>query len=230
MPRRAKLSSYQINKFATFLLVLLSLGIYSFSSPAPVNILTIHLWVFKIPGIQHIREEFEKDGHPFVLIKGADLSFRFPEEGMLFTSRVIRRDAEQIADFLRSKIPENNLGKEVKVICLLEEKDIQLNISKNETVLREDDLSGEKNLTLWIEGKNAAEPGQIIVELKLKIKSASDSKTIGKSECLWNVKEQMYLGLVSGPEKNKKPDGKLVSKKGNIYFIVLLNERDKVEN
>ena len=213
-----------------FLWVLLSLGTSSFPLSTPIISSTLHLWIFEIPGIQHIREEFEKDGHPSVLIKGADLSFRFPDEGMLFSSRVIRTDVERIADFSRSKLPENNLGQKVKVNCLFEEKTIQLDLSKNKTFFRQVDLAGGNNLMLCIEGKKAAGPQQILFDIKLKIKSASDSKTIKKSECLWDITEQMYLGLVSGPEKNKKPDGKLVSKKGDIYFIVLLNERDKVEN
>lgn len=203
-------------------LLWLRMSLLSFTSPDISS--NLHLWIFKIPGIQQIREEFEKDGQPFVLIKGADLSFKFPDEGMLFSSRVIRTDVERITDFLRSKLPENNLGQKVKVVCLFEEKAIQLDLSKKKNVFRQVDLSGGNNLMLWIESKKATEPDQIMLDIKLKIKSASDSKTIGKSECLWNITEQMYLGLVSGPEKNQKPDGKLVSKKGDIYFIVLLNE------
>ncbi|MGB9864289.1 MAG: hypothetical protein ACPLPQ_10845 [Candidatus Saccharicenans sp.] len=204
------------------------MSLLSFTSPDISS--NLHLWIFQIPSLQNIREKLEKDGKPFVLIKGADLSVRFPDEGLFFSSRSIRRETERIADFLRTKLPENNLDQKLTVNCLIEEKDIRFDSNKNKIVFRQVDFDGRKNLMFWIEGKKAIGPDKFIINIKIKVKSGSDSKVMEKSGCLWNINEQMYLGFISGSEKNEKDNVKLKSKKGDIYFIVLLNERDKVEN
>jgi|GEM_PF-1102831 len=202
----------------------LSLRIFSLSFPSTDITANLHLWILEIPGLQYIREETQKDGKPFVYIRGSDLTVRFPDEGMFFNTRLRRRETEQIADFLRTKLPENILNQEVKVNCLLEERGIRFDLIKNKTVFKQVDLAEQNNLMLWIEGKKAVEIGQFIFDIKLKIKSGRDSKVVEKSRCLWNIKEQMYLGFVSGLEKKGKEPPKLKSKKGDIYFIVLLNE------
>lgn len=218
-----KRTSYQINK-NIFLLIILLLRLFSPSFASTEITSNLHLWIFKIPGLQYIREETEKDGKPFVHIKGADLSARFPDEGMLFSTRLMRKETEQIADFLRTKLPENLLDQEVKVNCLLEEKGIRFDLNKNKIIFKQVDQAEQNNLILWIEGKKTVGPEQLIFDVKLKIKSGPDSKVIEKSKCHWNIREQIYLGFVSDVEKKKAEPNKLKGWKGDIYFIVLLNE------
>jgi len=149
-------------------LIILSLRIFSPSLPSTEITANLHLWIFKIPGLQYIREETEKDGKPFVHIKGADLSARFPDEGMLFSTRLMRKETKQIADFLQTKLPDNLLDQEVKVNCLLEEKGIRFDLNKNKTIFKQVDLAEQNNLMLWIEGKKAVGPEQFIFNVKLK--------------------------------------------------------------
>jgi len=82
----------------------------------------------------------------------------------------------------------------------------------------------QNNLLLWIEGKKTVGPEQFIFNVKLKIKSGPEAKIIEKPECLWNIREQIYLGFISDPEKKKAEPKSLKGCKGDIYFIVLLNE------
>jgi hypothetical protein len=215
--------SPQINK-NIFLLIIFLLRLFSPSFASTEITANLHLWIFKIPGLQYLREETEKDGKPFVHIKGADLSARFPDEGMLFSTRLKRKETKQIADFLRTKLPENLLDQEVKVNCLLEEKGIRFDLNKNKTIFKQVDQAEQNNLLLWIEGKKTVGPEQFIFNLKLKIKSGPEAKIIEKPECLWNIREQIYLGFISDPEKKKAEPKSLKGCKGDIYFIVLLNE------
>jgi len=215
--------SPQINK-SIFLLIILLLRLFSPSFASTEITANLHLWIFKIPGLQYLREETEKDGKPFVHIKGADLSVRFPDEGMLFSTRLKRKETKQIADFLRTKLPDNLLDQEVKVDCLLEEKGIRFDLNKNKTISKQVDQDEQNNLLLWVEGKKTVGPEQFIFNLKLKIKSGPEAKIIEKPECLWNIREQIYLGFISDPEKKKAEPKSLKGCKGDIYFIVLLNE------
>jgi len=205
-----------------FLLVLLlSAQFYVF----PIDISSkIHLWIFEVPAVQHIKIEEQRDGKPYTIIRGADLSNQFPDGGMVFNSPVLRADTKRISDFLRTRLPENLLGSEVSLKCLSEEGDLLFDLKKSRVISREIELDGEKKLLVSIELKQVIDSEHLVLGLDLKIKTGAELKKVVNSEWTWNTKEQFYAGMTSGLQEAVKDAPNLKALKGNIYFIVLLKE------
>ncbi len=209
-------------KKGLFLLVLLLSAQFSVF---PVDISSkIHLWIFEVPAVQDIKIEEQRDGKPYTIIRGADLSAQFPDGGMVFNSPVLRTDTKRISDFLRTRLPENLLGSDVSLKCLLEEGDLVFDLKKSEVISREIELEGEKKLLVSIELKKVIDSEHLVLGLDLKIKTGAELKKVVNSEWTWNTKEQFYAGMTSGLHEAVKDAPNLKALKGNIYFIVLLKE------
>jgi hypothetical protein len=206
-------------------LFLLAIFLSARPSVFPVDISSkIHLWIFEVPAVQHIKIEEQRDGKPFTIIRGADLSNQFPDGGMVFNSPVLRTDTKRISDFLRTKLPENLLGSEVSLKCLLEEGDLVFDLNKNKVIPREVELEEEKKLLVSIELKKVIDSEHLVLGLDLKIKTGAELKNVVNSEWTWNTKKQFYAGMTSGLREPAKGAPNLKALKGNIYFIVLLKE------
>jgi len=54
---------------------------------------------FEVPAVQHIKIEEQRDGKPYTIIRGADLSNQFPDGGMVFNSPVLRADTKESLTF-----------------------------------------------------------------------------------------------------------------------------------
>jgi len=213
--------SQKVKKGLFLLVLLLSAQISVF----PVDISSkIHLWIFEVPAVQHIKIEEQRDSKPYTIIRGADLSNQFPDGGMVFNSPVLRTDTKRISDFLRTRLPENLLGSDVSLKCLSEEGDLVFDLKKSKVISREIELEGEKKLLVSIELKKVIDSEHLVLGLDLKIKTGAGIKKVASSEWTWNTKEQFYAGMTSGLHEAVKDAPNLKALKGNIYFIVLLKE------
>ncbi|MDI6850229.1 MAG: hypothetical protein QME69_10620 [Candidatus Saccharicenans sp.] len=185
----------------------------------------LHLWIFEIPAIQNIRTEQEINGKTYVHIKGADISTKFPERGVVLSSKVLAAETQPMANFLRNKLPEPIVNEAVAVNCLLEEKDIHINLKKSRIFSKQTEFGQDKSLWIRLELKKVLEPDQLLLQISLKVKNGKVTRKIINSEYLWNTMEQIYVGVASGFGKGREACWK--STKGDVYFIVLLNEGNK---